>query len=122
MTMATALPRLSVDSQRVWDLGYELLQVAHSTRFCDIWEVRHRTSYDLFAWKQLKPEYANDRGAQQMLQNEVAVSRLVQSALLPKIVGSSVNQRSITHWFMPLDRASMRRGPAGLGPGGAESW
>jgi len=102
MSMTTVSPRLSIDPQLVWDLGYELLDVAYSTRMCDVWEVRHRTSYELFAWKQLRPEWEQDVTAQAGLQNEAAVARLVQSPLLPKLVASSVDRSPrylLSKWF-----------------------
>ncbi|MDB5387740.1 MAG: Serine/threonine protein kinase [Planctomycetaceae bacterium] len=102
MALTTNSPRLSIDPQLVWDLGYELLDLANSTSCCDIWEVRHRTTYEIYAWKQLRPEFETDAVAQQGLQNEAAVARLVQSPLLPIVTCAHVNERPyylLYEWF-----------------------
>jgi serine/threonine protein kinase len=102
MSTATANLRLSVDPQLVWDLGYELLDLAASTPHCDVWEVRHRTTYEIFAWKQLRPEFEQDSQAQQGLQNEAAVAQLVDSPLLPKVMAAHLSERPqylLYEWF-----------------------
>lgn len=102
MSIASTSPRLSVDPQLVWDLGYELLDLTRSTTHCDVWEVRHRTTYEVFAWKQLRREWDQDPIARQGLKNEAAVATLLQSPLLPRVISSHLNEPPyylLCEWF-----------------------
>jgi serine/threonine protein kinase len=102
MSIASTSPRLSVDPQLVWDLGYELLDLTRSTTHCDVWEVRHRTTYEIFAWKQLRREWNQDAIARQGLQNEAAVATLLQSPLLPRVISAQLNEPPyylLYEWF-----------------------
>ena len=62
----------SVDHQLVWDLGYELLELWSSGPYCDVWQVRQRSTYGLFAWKQLRAEYENNPAARASLERASA--------------------------------------------------
>ncbi len=92
----------SIDHERAWDLGYELLELSRSETYCDIWRIRHRSTYELFAWKQLRPECEADPHAHRALENEAAVGQLVHSPLLLKLVAVHLNERPsyvIWEWF-----------------------
>ncbi len=93
---------MSVDHQLVWDLGYELLELWSSGLHCDVWQVRHRTSYELFAWKQLRPEWESHPAAWSSLENDAAVGQLVHSPFLERLVESHVQESPrylIREWF-----------------------
>ncbi len=92
----------SVDHQLVWDLGYELLELWSSGPYCDVWQVRQRSTYGLFAWKQLRAEYENNPAARASLENDAAVGQLVQSPLLERLLESHTQESPryiIREWF-----------------------
>lgn len=92
----------SVDHQRVWDSGYELLELWSSGIYYDIWQVRHRSTYQLFAWKQLRAEWESHPAARATLENAAAVARLVPSQLLERLVESHLQDSPrylISEWF-----------------------
>ncbi len=92
----------SVDHQRVWDLGYELLELIRSETYSDVWQIRHRSSYELFTWTQLRPECGGDPRAKASLENAAAVGQLVHSPLLLKLVAVQIAQPPyfvIWEWF-----------------------
>lgn len=92
----------SVDHQRVWDSGYELLELWSSGTYCDIWQVRHRSTYELFAWKQLRAEWQSNPTARASLENDSAVAQLVSSQLLERIVETHLQDSPryiIREWF-----------------------
>lgn len=92
----------SVDHQRVWDLGYELLELSTSQTYCDVWRIRHRSTYELFAWKQLRPEWEADPRARSLLENEAAVGQLVPHPLFLKLIDAQLDQPPrfvIWEWF-----------------------
>ena len=93
--MATTATRLgaSIDHQRAWDLGYELLELTGSGAYCDVWRVRHRETCEVFLWKQLRPEWEHEPAARASLENEAAVGQLVRSPLLPRLVEAHVAER-----------------------------
>ncbi|MDB5336283.1 MAG: hypothetical protein JWN70_1902, partial [Planctomycetaceae bacterium] len=92
----------SVDHQRVWDSGYELLELWSSGTYCDIWQVRHRSTYELFAWKQLRAEWEANPTARATLENDAAVAQLVSSQLLERLVESHLQESPryiVREWF-----------------------
>lgn len=102
--MATATSGLgsSVDHQRVWDSGYELLELWSSGTYCDIWQVRQRTTYELYAWKQLRVEWESSPAARANLENDAAVGQLVQSPWLERLLESHTQSSPryvIREWF-----------------------
>lgn len=102
MSIQTASSASSIDHERVWDLGYELLELTRSETYCDVWQIRHRSSYELFSWKQLRPEWAGDPRARSGLENEAAVGRLVHSPLLQRLVTAHLQESpyyAIWEWF-----------------------
>lgn len=91
MSPATATtPRMDVDAERIWDLGYELLELHVSGVFCDIWRIRRRGTDLIFGWKQLRREWYQNSQARQALENEAAVAQLVRSPYLPHILDMHV--------------------------------
>lgn len=80
----------SVDHQRVWDLGYELLELSSSETYCDVWRIRHRSTYELFTWKQLRPQWEPDPRARSLLENEAAVGHLVSHPRFVKLIDAHV--------------------------------
>lgn len=113
-------PRLSIDAQQVWDLGYEILSLATSNPCTDVWELRHRTTYELFAWKQLKQESELDERARSEIRNEAAVYRLVKSSFLPKVISAHVDEAPrylLTEWFSgdTLEQAIQEFAPLSIG-------
>ena len=102
MSVMTSSLGVSVDHQLVWDSGYELLELRTSGTHCDVWQVRHRSTYELFAWKQLRPEWESHPTAWASLENEAAVGQLVSSPLLERLVESHVHEAPryvIREWF-----------------------
>lgn len=92
----------SVDHQRVWDLGFELLELSSSETYCDVWRIRHRTTYELFVWKQLRPEWEADPRARSILENEAAVGHLVQHPLFLQLIDSHLDETphyAVWAWF-----------------------
>ncbi|MES2793598.1 MAG: protein kinase [Planctomycetota bacterium] len=92
----------SVDHQRVWDSGYELLELWSSGTYCDVWQVRHRSTYELFAWKQLRAEWEHSPAARASLENDAAVGQLVASQVLERLVETHTQESPrylIREWF-----------------------
>ncbi len=105
MSIMTSSLGSSVDHQRVWDSGYELLELWSSGTYCDIWHVRHRSTYELFAWKQLRAEWESNPAARAALENDAAVAQLVPSQLLERLIESHLDAHPryvIREWFAGL--------------------
>lgn len=102
MSIESAGLAAEVDHQRIWDLGYELLELSRSDEHCDIWQIRHRQTYDLFAWQQLRPEWEASVRGRSALENEVAVGQLISSPLFLRLKLAHVSERprfAIWEWF-----------------------
>lgn len=102
MSNQTADLGASIDHQLAWDLGYELIELVRSETCCDVWQIRHRGTYELFAWKQLRAEWAGEPRAKSGLENEAAVGQLVHSPLLVKLVAAHLTKSpyyAIWEWF-----------------------
>jgi serine/threonine-protein kinase len=102
MAILTSSPGSAVDHQRVWDLGYELLEIASTETYANVWRIRDRQTYEVLAWKQLRPEWEGDPLARSSLENEAAVGRLVPSSLLLNLVAAQMDQAPryvIWEWF-----------------------
>lgn len=87
-----APPEADIDSQRVWDLGYELIELSRSESYCDVWTIRDRRTYEMFQWQQLRGEFATDQQARHFLENEAAVGQLVHSPYFLKLVSRQLDQ------------------------------
>ena len=117
-TMTSSLGS-SVDHQRVWDSGYELLELWSSGTYCDIWQVRHRTTYEQFAWKQLRTECESNPAARASLENDAAVGQLVSSQLLERLIETHLHESPryvIREWFdgRTLEQLLQEYGPLPL--------
>ena len=92
MSLMTSSLSSSVDHQLVWDSGYELLELCSSGTHCDVWRVRHRSTYEVFAWKQLRPEWESHPVACAGLENDAAVGQIVASQFLERLIESHVHE------------------------------
>ena len=102
MPTLTAGLSSSVDHQRVWDLGYELLELASSGAYCDVWRIRHRGTYELCGWKQIRAEWESHPAARANLENDAAVGQLVPGPLMRRLIenhASGSPRYVIWEWF-----------------------
>lgn len=102
--MSTLTPSLSssVDHQRVWDSGYELLELVSSGAYCDVWRIRHRATYELYAWKQLRAEWESHPAARASLENDAAVGQLVVGPVMRRLISNHASESPryvIWEWF-----------------------
>ena len=91
-----------VDHQRVWDLGYELVELKRTDAYCDFWQIRHRASHELFLWQQLRAEAEVSTRGRSAIENEAAVGQLVSSPLFLRLKAAHLTERpryAIWEWF-----------------------
>lgn len=92
----------NVDHRRIWDLGYELIELSRSDSYSDTWQIRHRTTYEMCAWQQLRREGESSPRGRTAIENEVAVGQLASSPLFLKLKWAHVHEKprfAVWEWF-----------------------
>ena len=72
--------------------GYDLIANLGTGSFAEVWQVRERASGNDFAWKQLRPEWEQDRTARKLLENEAEVGRAVRSRYVVQVLRAQVDR------------------------------
>lgn len=79
---------------------YEFLSLAGRGTFSEVWQVREKPTGRIVALKQLIPEWAEQRSARQLLENEAEIGRQVRSPYVVRVLGS---QMAVTPQFTILE-------------------
>jgi serine/threonine-protein kinase len=88
-------PRARLDARTLQSAAqaYELVAYVATGAFADVWQVRHRQSGECRAWKQLQPQWEDDRTARRLFENEVEVGSQIASPFIPRVLQAQVDRK-----------------------------